>query len=50
METHWLPSKEKVSGAAVNKAGHTDSFWDMKGAMTTDFLEKSATVKNASYC
>ena len=25
-------------------------FWDMKGPITIDFLEKGATVNNASYC
>ena len=25
-------------------------FWDMKGLITIDFLEKVATVNNASYC
>ena len=25
-------------------------FWDMKGPMTIDFIEKGATVNNASYC
>ena len=49
-EAHWLSGKEKVPGVAVNKEGHAACFWDMKGPMTIDFLERGTTVNIASYC
>ena len=39
METHWLSGKEKVPGAADSKKGDAD-FWDRKGPLTIDSLEK----------
>ena len=39
VETHWLSSEE----------GHV-VFWDMKGPITIDFLEKAATANSSSYC
>ena len=38
-----LSDKGKVPGAAVSK-DHTDSFWDMKGLSTINFLKKGAAL------
>ena len=52
MEVHWLSSKEKVLGIAIQqsvKKVMLTVFLDMKGPIPIDFLEKGATVNNASY-
>ena len=46
LEALWLSSKEKWS---VKKVMLTE-FWDMKGPITIDLLEKGAGVNNSSYC
>ena len=51
VETYWLSRKESVLDTTISKEGHTETiFWDIKGAMTIGFLEKSAAVNNASHC
>ena len=44
VETPFFSSKEKIPGAAVSKDGDT-GFWDVKGPITIDFLDKGV-----SYC
>ena len=51
VEIHWLFGKEKVLGTVISKEGHADIFLrHEKKPITIDFLEKGATVKNASCC
>ena len=50
VETHGLSSKEKVSGTAVSKEGHANSVLIDLKTNTVDFLEKHATISNASNC
>ena len=40
LEIQWLSGKEKVQGTAVSKKIILTVFWDMKGPITIDFLEK----------
>ena len=50
VETHWLSGKEIVLGAAVSKDHAVIVFWDIKGPIAGNFLEKFATVNSVSYC
>ena len=46
VETQWLSGKEKVP---VSKECHAESFHkDIKGIITTDFLDKDTTVNSSS--
>ena len=45
-----FPVKEKFCAQQSVKKVMLIVFWDMKGLITIDFLEKSATQNNASYC
>ena len=44
IETHWLSTKEKVSGITVSKNGDADRLLKHKRTVTIDFLEKYSTV------
>ncbi len=52
MELKYADSlaKEKFQAQRSRKKTMLTDFWDMKGPMTIDFLEKVAAVKSASYC
>ena len=50
VEIHWLSSKEKVRAQQSAMKVILIVFWNMKGPITTDFLEKDATVNSASLC
>ena len=50
METHWLLGKGKFLGTAFSKKLMVTVFWDMKGPITVDFLEKGATVNSTTNC
>ena len=46
VEKHWLSVKENVACTAVNKEGYAVTvFWDMKGSIAINFLEKCASAK-----
>ena len=44
------PVKKKFQVQLLIKKVMLTDFWDIKGLITIDFLEKGATVKSASYC
>ena len=49
VKTHALSGKEKVpEQQSVNKVILTGFFWDMKGCITIDFLEKGEIVNSSS--
>ena len=51
VETHWLSDRGKVLGTADNKEGHAVTvFWNMKGPIIIDFLEKDTIENSTSYC
>ena len=50
MEICWLSGKEKVPGAQSVKKVMLILFLDIKGPVSIDFLEKSATVYSSSNC
>ena len=50
VETHWLSGKKKFHAQQLTKNVMLTVFWDLKGPITIDFLEKGTTVNSASYC
>ena len=44
------PLKKKVRGQMSAKKVMLAVYWDIKGPITRDFLEKYITMNNASYC
>ena len=42
--------KGNVPSVAIGKVNYAEVLWDVKGLITIDFLEKWATLNNASNC
>ena len=48
VETQWVSGKEKVPGAAVSQERWTNCFFNKKGTISIDFLEKGTTINSVS--
>jgi len=49
VETPGIASEEEIQDSTFRRKGDANRFWDSKGPILEDYLEKGSTINSARY-